>query len=109
MSNEYIIPGTIDARGNSRPGATLVRLRTPTITPEELIAECEPAEPYGVVQALEAADLVLAELLKGVLEGLRYRDEPTNPRAVWARIYAITLAGIRSVPAAIAQAPSKAI
>lgn len=95
--SDYIIPGTIDARGNVRPGARLVRLRTATITPEELIAECVPPQPYGPSQALEAADVVLTQLLKEALEGFRYREELQHPRAIWARIYAVTLAGIRSV------------
>lgn len=95
--SDYIIPGTIDARGNVRPGAKVVRLRTPTITSEELIAECEPQEPYSAAQAIEAADLVLAERLREALEGFAYRNEPQHPRAQWARIYAVTLAGLRSV------------
>lgn len=94
MSN-YVIPGTVTPTGVT--SAKVIRLRSPIITPEELIAECEPPAPYTADKALEVAALALHELLRVELEGFPYREQLTHPRAVWARVIAVTLAGILSV------------
>ncbi len=98
MSNEWIIPATLGSNGKplNNP-ARVVRLKTPTVTPEELVAECMPPEPYTPEKALECSALALGELLRAELEGFPYRDQLTHPRAVWARVMAVTLAGIKSV------------
>ena len=96
--SDFIIPATLGNNGKPLNNPVrITRLKTPTVTPEELIAECEPPEPYTAEKALHCASLTLHELLRVELEGFPYRNEPTHPRAIWARVMAVTLAGILSV------------
>ena len=81
----------------ARKGA-VVRLPTPIITSEELLAEIAAGTPGPADsrQALELAALVMAEALKNVLENFPYRDRPTDPAAVWARCLALGVERCRS-------------
>lgn len=98
MQDEWIIPATLGSNGKPlNAPSRVVRLKTPTVTPEELIAECMPPEPYTPEKALHCSRIALHELLRVELEGFPYRDQLTHPRAVWARVMAVTLAGILSV------------
>ena len=77
-------------------GGKLVRLNTPVITPEELLAECELPAPASVSKALQVAAISLREDLHVDLENHPYRDEPTHARSIWARVHAVTLAHVLS-------------
>lgn len=77
-------------------GGKLVRLNTPIITPEELLAECELPAPASVVKALQVAALTLREDLRLDLENHPYKEQPTAPRSIWARMHAVTLAHVLS-------------
>lgn len=76
----------------------IVRLPTPVITAEELLAEIAAGVPGPADsrQALELAATVMEEALKNVLENFPYRDRPTDPAAVWARVLALALERCRS-------------
>src|SRR3990167_11370176 len=74
------------------PGV-VVRLPTPVITPEELLADIAAQQPAPASsrEALALAALTLAESLKQLLDGFPYRNNPAHPAAVWARLTALTL------------------
>jgi hypothetical protein len=79
------------------PGdSKLVRLFTPIITPEELLAECEPKTPTTIAAALRTAAITLHEDLKLDLDGFPYREQLASPRAIWARLHAVALACVIS-------------
>jgi hypothetical protein len=77
-------------------GGKLVRFRTPVVTPEEMLAEVEPATPATTAAALQTAAIALREDLKQDLRGFRYREQLASPRAIWARVHAVALASVLS-------------
>lgn len=74
----------------------VTRIKTPVVSPEELLRECEPPGPVMVEAALNIAEITLAEHLRQGLEGFPYREQLAHPRAVWARVNAVALAHVRS-------------
>ena len=84
------------------PGAaakhSVVKPKSPIIAPDELVTEVAAGRrsPAHSREALELAVLVLTEGLKDMLNGFPYRDQPTHPVAVWARVYAVALEACRS-------------
>ena len=77
-------------------GGKLVRLNTPIVTPEELLAECALGEPASIVKALRVAAITLHADLEADLEGWPYREQLAHSRSVWARMHAVTLAAVLS-------------
>ena len=78
------------------PKNPVIRIKTPLVTVDEMLAEVANPKDATIQQALESADLTLTEHLRSLLDRFPYRDELASPRAVWVRVTAISLERVRS-------------
>jgi len=98
--SDYIIPTTLGTDGKPRSRDKVIRLKSPFITADELVAEAErnrtAKRPATDDEALHAAGAVLRMNLEHLLEEFPYRDHPTHTVALHARCLAAALANVDS-------------